>query len=59
MDSDIPVSVLHERFSYDPDTGELRWKVSVSKAKAGTMAGCKVRKEAEVRFGFHPNHDRG
>lgn len=45
MDSDIPVSILHERFSYDPVTGELRWKVSISKAKAGTVAGCKVRIE--------------
>lgn len=45
MDSDIPVSVLFEKFSYDPDTGELRWVVSASKAKAGNLAGCKVKIE--------------
>lgn len=45
MDSDIPVSVLYEKFDYDHATGELRWKVSTGKASVGKVAGCRVKIE--------------
>jgi hypothetical protein len=45
MDSDIPISVLHEKFEYCPITGNLRWRVSTGKASVGKIAGCKIRIE--------------
>jgi hypothetical protein len=38
-DPDIEPALLHDYFSYDPETGELRWKQSAGKAKAGDIAG--------------------
>ena len=35
-----PVELLRERFDYDPETGELRWRVTLGgHIKAGEMAG--------------------
>lgn len=48
MDSDILISTLHEKFRYDPFTGELRWKVSAGKASVGKLAGCKAKAERNV-----------
>ena len=35
---------LRKVFDYDPDTGELRWKISKPRVKAGMRAGCKPKK---------------
>lgn len=48
MDSDIAVATLHEKFRYDPFTGELRWKVSAGKASVGKLAGCKAKAERNI-----------
>lgn len=31
---------LSKVFVYNPDSGEIRWRVSAGKAKAGSVAGC-------------------
>ena len=47
---------LIERLSYDPQTGEFRWKVNVPKRKAGQVAGCLFK--SRENFYIHINIDR-
>ena len=35
-----PLARLNELLTYDPESGELRWKVDRGTAKAGSVAGC-------------------
>ena len=35
-----PIEVLSKSFSYNPETGDILWKVSAGTAKAGSVAGC-------------------
>ena len=37
----IEACELSKYFSYDPDSGELRWKIRKGKMRAGSLAGCK------------------
>jgi len=39
MSADIPISRLHELFRYDPETGDLIWKVRQGRKSAGSVAG--------------------
>jgi len=38
--SDFDIDMLSRALSYNPETGDLTWKISRGKAKAGSKAGC-------------------
>lgn len=38
-----PIDLVSGLLSYDPETGELRWKRSAGKAKIGSVAGCNAQ----------------
>ncbi len=56
LKKEINPAILREYFSYDPKTGELRWKKLdhlVRNAKVGDIAGCTVSEEdGRVTVGF-------
>lgn len=43
---------LEKLFRYDPDTGQLFWKVSAGKAKKGSVAGSLDKKHGYIRVRF-------
>lgn len=47
-----PQSELLDLFSYDPESGSLRWKVSRSQRRAGDVAGS-LKKEGYWTVGIH------
>ena len=43
MANTLPISILHEKLSYDFSTGEIRWKNTTQWTKSGEKAGCNSR----------------
>jgi HNH endonuclease len=47
-----PISILHEYFNYDPDNGQLTWKVNRSKSKIGQVIN-NHNEKGYIRFRFN------